>query len=188
MLQTLAYIAQIAGGVGLLVAAGTYLIHRSQLHFNIIMSCNQRFQEILVDLEEQDDLKVAQAKKRYIDLCNEQLFYFSNGYLPREVMEEWLESMIDYLPLFDAETGIVHPAHRGRVNSELLRDYPKIRSVFVVDPSDELSTEDQRLAFVRRIGKQIRPEPVLLVFWRDVRDQVPYSNRRQRVEAFQARN
>lgn len=177
MLQTLAYIAQIAGGLGLVVAAGSYLIHRNQLSFNTITSCTKRFQEILVDLEEQDNLKVGQAKRRYVDLCNEQLFYFKNGYLPREVMEERLESMIDYLPLFDAISGHVRPDHIGIVEPELLQGYPTIRETFVVDRSDDLSSLDGRLAFGRRIGRKLKPEPLLRVVWRNVRDQVPRPNR-----------
>ncbi len=42
VLETLAYVAQIAGGIGILVAA-TLLVHRSQLNFDVIMNCNQRF-------------------------------------------------------------------------------------------------------------------------------------------------
>jgi hypothetical protein len=182
MLQTLGHVARIAGGLGLFVAAGTYLIHRNQFNFNMIVSCNQRFQEVLVDLEEEDKRKKHQAKKRYVDLCNEQLFYFRSGYLPREVIEEWLESMIDYLPLFDDATGEVHPDHLGIVESELLKDYPTIRRVFAVDASYDLTSRDQRMAFVQQVGQRVKPEPILLVLWRDILDRVSDANRGKRVE------
>ncbi len=174
MLQALAHIAQIAGGVALFIAAGTYLIHRKQLNFNLIMNCNQRFQDIMVDLEnanpkEEDKPKVLRAKKRYVDLCNEQVFYFRNGYLPREVMEEWLESMVDYLPLFDV-SGKARTDCPGFVEPDLLEDYPTIREVFVVDGVDAPTSPDHRKALARRIGKSVRPEPVPLVLWRDLVD------------------
>ena len=37
----------------------------------------------------------------YIDLVNEELFYFQNGFLPRVVAEEWLDGMIDMIPIYD---------------------------------------------------------------------------------------
>ncbi|HZB10109.1 MAG TPA: hypothetical protein VE525_13465 [Rubrobacter sp.] len=133
-------------------------------------------------MEEEDKRKKHQAKKRYVDLCNEQLFYFRSGYLPREVIEEWLESMIDYLPLFDDATGEVHPDHLGIVESELLKDYPTIRRVFAVDASYDLTSRDQRMAFVQQVGQRVKPEPILLVLWRDILDRVSDANRGKRVE------
>jgi hypothetical protein len=170
LLQTLAHISQIAGGLVFLVAAGTYLIHRNQLNFNMIMNCNQRFQEIMVDLEGEDEPKARRAKKRYVDLCNEQIFYFGNGYLPREVIEEWLESMIDYLPLFDEVTGEVLLGRSGVVEPKLLEDYPTIKRVFTVNGSHDLTSRDQRMVLVRQIGKRVKPEPIPHVIWRDIVD------------------
>jgi hypothetical protein len=176
----LAYISQIAGGLGILVAAAAYVVHRRQLNFNMVMECNQRFQEILVDLEAEDGAPRNQAKKRYVDLCNEQLFYFSKGYLPREVIEEWLDGMIDYLPLFDSATGEVRPDHPGIVELNLLEGYPRIRTIFTVDASYGLASRDQRMALVRRIGNTVRPEPIRLVLWRDLIDHFSRPDRSNR--------
>jgi len=182
MFQTLAHIAQIAGGLALIVAAGTYFIQRNQLSFAVIANCNQRFQDLLVDLH--DDGGAGQhAKRRYVDLCNEQLFYFHNGHLPREVFEEWLESMVDYLPLFDNVTGKVHPDHLGVIDPELLEGYPTIKRVFVIDGPYDLTLRDQRLNFVHRIARKIRPEPILHVIWRDIRDRLSELNLGRRMGA-----
>ena len=41
---------------------------------------------------------------QYLDLVNEELFYIEKGYLPKEVAEEWIDGMIDYLPfLYNSE-------------------------------------------------------------------------------------
>ena len=181
MLQILTYIAQIAGGLIILVAAAAYLVHRRQLNFNMIMNCNQRFQEIFVDLED-DNPQGQHAKRRYVDLCNEQLFYFKNGYLPREVFEEWLESMIDYLPLFDSVTGRMRPDYPGVVDPGLLEGYPTIKRIFVLDGPYDLTLRDQRIAFVRRLGKKVKPEPILLVIWRDILDHFSDPNRGKRAD------
>jgi hypothetical protein len=169
MLQTLAYLAQIGGGLGIIVAAGSYLIHRNQLSFAVVANCNERFQDLLIDLEGEDTRKREPAKRRYVDLCNEQLFYFSRGHLPREVFEEWLESMVDYLPLFDEVTGEVHPDCRGVIDPELLEGYPTLKGVFVVEGPHDLAPRDRRLALVRRISRKVRSEPIPHVVWRDIR-------------------
>jgi hypothetical protein len=170
MLQILAYVAQIAGGIGLLVAAATFLVHRNQLNFDVIMNCNQRFQEIVADLEAGGGQQEKQAKKRYVDLCNEQLFYFSNGYLPREVIEEWLDGMIYYLPLFDDVTGEVRSEHPGIVEPDLLEGYSRLLEGFAVDGSHCPTSREERMALARRIGKKVKPESILIVFWRDILD------------------
>jgi len=127
----------------------------------------------MVDLEnvnprQEDKPKVEWAKKRYVDLCNEQVFYFRSGYLPREVMEEWLESMVDYLPLFDDVTGETRTDCPGYVEPELLKGYPALRTFFVVGASTAPTSPGDRQALIRWIGKTIRPEPIRLVLWRDL--------------------
>ncbi len=177
MLQILAYVAQIAGGVGILAAAATFLVHRNQLNFDVIMKCNQRFQEIVVDLKAGDGPQEKRARERYVDLCNEELFYFANGYLPREVIEEWLGGMLDYLPLFDDVTGrVVHSERPPIVEPGLLKDYPRIKEAFTVEGPDIPQSPHQRKALTQRIGKKVRQEPVLLVLWRDIRDQLSNPN------------
>ena len=172
MLETLASVAQIVGGIGILVAAATFLVHRSQLNFDVITNCTQRFQEIVVDLKAGHGPRERRARERYVDLCNEQLFYFANGYLPREVIEEWLDGMIYYLPLFDDKTQQICPEHHGIVEPDLLDGYPRIKEAFTVEGADVPHSPDQRKTLARRIGKKLRPEPVFLVVWRDIRSYV----------------
>lgn len=143
MLENLAYIPQILGGAGIFVAAITLLVHRNQLNFEVIASCTERFQRIMADLESEDHATEERAKRRYVDLCNEELFYFRSGYLPSDVMEEWLDGMIDYLPLFDDVTGEVRPDHPGIVEPDLLEGYPRIKGVFAVDGSYDLTSRDR---------------------------------------------
>ena len=57
-------------------------------------------------LKSQDKNERQEAIKQYIDLCNEELFYFKHGYLPEEIVNEWLDGMIYYLPHFDGEKNV----------------------------------------------------------------------------------
>jgi hypothetical protein len=166
MLQTLAYISQIAAGIGILVAVFTFLVHRNQLNFDVIMNCNERFQAILLDLETGNSARDELAKRRYVDLCNEQLFYFSNGYLPSEVIEEWLDGMIDYLPQLD-ENGHVRPEHPGIVEARFLEGYPRIKEAFTMDRLYDMNSRDQRESWAWQVRKRVRPDPIVLVLVRD---------------------
>ncbi len=104
VLESLAYVAQIVGVVVLLYVAYSYLLQRKQLNFDVMTSCTARFQDILPLLRSEVQEERDKGEEQYVDLCNEQLFYFANGYLPPEVIEEWLDGMVLYLPHYDGET------------------------------------------------------------------------------------
>jgi hypothetical protein len=91
-------------GVGSLASAAySYHLSKKQFNFAVIINCTERFQKILPLLESEDQAELEKAIGLYIDLCNEQLFYFENKYLPKEIIEEWTDGMLDYLPYFDVE-------------------------------------------------------------------------------------
>ena len=82
VLESLAYVAQIVAAGVLVYAASAYLLQRQQLNFDVITNCTTRFQEMLPGLYSDNATVREKAKSQYVDLCNEELFYFINGYLP----------------------------------------------------------------------------------------------------------
>src|SRR5215204_2619338 len=86
VLESLAYIAQIIAVGVLIYAVYSYLLQRQQLNFDVITNCTSRFQAILPDLYSDNDKRRRMAQDKYVDLCNEELFYFLNGYLPADVV------------------------------------------------------------------------------------------------------
>ncbi len=106
VLESAAYAAQIVGVIVLLYAAYSYLLQRQQLNFDVMTSCTARFQNILPLLHFEVREERDKGEERYVDLCNEQLFYFANDYLPPEVIEEWPDGMVLYLPHHDGEKWI----------------------------------------------------------------------------------
>lgn len=159
MLETLAYLSQILGGVGIFLAAVTLLVHQRQLNFEVIASCTERFQKIMVDMDSKDEVARGRAERGYVDLCNEQIFYFQNGYLPGEVMEEWLDGMVYRLPLWKApEAEEVHPEHAGQMGKGLFEEYSRIREAFAVDEPCDLESPGERRALVRRLRRRVEPK------------------------------
>jgi hypothetical protein len=114
-------------GVGSLAfTAYSYHLSKKQFNFAVIINCTERFQKILPLLESEDQAELEKAIGLYIDLCNEQLFYFENKYLPKEIIEEWTDGMLDYLPYFD-ENG-------NNINKNLLSEKIETHKSFDKNP------------------------------------------------------
>jgi hypothetical protein len=100
------------------------------------------------------------AKKRYVDLCNEQLFYLWAKCLPDEVADEWLDGMIAFLPLLNGETGEAHPESRTKlIEPKMLWSYPRNQSAFTVDEPDDLDLKSERIALIQQIKKNVGNKP-----------------------------
>lgn len=164
-LNVISQVLQVVGALAIVAAAYTYVVHRKQLNFSVMVECTRKFQDAADGMGSSDAQTKAKAQKRYVDLCNEQLFYFQARYLPDAVVDEWLDGMIDYLPQVKARgeanaAPLVHPEpFRGKhaVDSRLLAGYPRIREAFLVDGEEpyDLDDPEARQAYVGRIKRQI---------------------------------
>ncbi len=134
----------LAGSGALVYAASTYRLNKNQFSFAVMTSCIDRFQKVMAQLKSTDEDLRSEALQRYVDLCNEELFYFKNNYLPEEVVNEWIEGMIFYLPHFDESGNNLNhdPIADEIVEKDLLKDYPRIRKALSVREPYPLNTED----------------------------------------------
>ncbi|MBP6576507.1 MAG: hypothetical protein KA232_04740 [Chryseobacterium sp.] len=79
-----------------------YFFSRKQIHFSTIEKCINDYRQLYHKYEDKYDNP--KFLGQYLDLVNEELFYIEKGYLPKEVAEEWIDGMIDYLPfLYNSE-------------------------------------------------------------------------------------
>ncbi len=157
VLESAAYAAQIVGVIVLLYAAYSYLLQRQQLNFDVMTSCTARFQNILPLLHFEVREERDKGEERYVDLCNEQLFYFANDYLPPEVIEEWPDGMVLYLPHHDGEKWISgHGA--GAVGKEKLKTYSRVQEAFRVDKSYDTRDDGEREKLVCKVYENIRDQ------------------------------
>ena len=90
-LEVLSFIATIIGGIAILFAVRDYSISRKQLHLSVLQSCVTRFRDHFMDLGPASEINHV---RDYLDLVNEELFYFEHQYLPLAVAHEWLDGMI----------------------------------------------------------------------------------------------
>lgn len=152
--ETLAYLAQIIAVGVLIYAASSYLLQRQQLNFDVITNCTERFQNILPALRFEEDSQREEAQKRYVDLCNEQVFYFANGYLPPDVIAEWLDGMVLYLPHRNGEEWC--SAEQHSVRPELLRDYSRLQGILQVGRRYDTNCKEQREELVGEIHANVK--------------------------------
>ena len=124
----------LVGAFSLIYAAHSYKTSQKQLNFAVIVSCTERFQKTMPQLKSKYTVERERAIKAYVDLCNEELFYFRHNYLPKEIIEEWLDGMIYYLPHFKNGINVNNSEHcLKEIDSKMLEEYPQIKEAFEID-------------------------------------------------------
>lgn len=110
------------------------LINQKQLHIATISSCVAGYR-LLGGLKKTTNDNVVLGK--YIDLTNEELFYFQHDYLPLEVSKEWIDGMIDFMPITNAESEIINKEYCLKYfvdyRDEMFKSYPRIKHAFELE-------------------------------------------------------
>ena len=154
--EFLGIIVGLAGVVALFYGAYSYQTSKKQLNFAVIVSCTERFQKITPKLNSIDEKERQEAIKQYLDLCNEELFYFRHGYLPEEIIDEWLDGMIYYLPHFDGENNLNKNEECLLEIIEMLNEYPRVKESFKVSSEFDLSKRAERKELVKIVKTNLR--------------------------------
>jgi hypothetical protein len=151
-------LASLAGALSLAYVAYTYHLNKKQLNFSVITSCTERFQRIMGQLKAANEAERKFTVKQYIDLCNEELFYFKHKYLPDEIIDEWIDGMIYYLPHYMGEKNVNESSDylKEIIEFNLLEDYPKIKKAFKVDRPYNLSEEEDRKDLVNSVKRKLK--------------------------------
>ena len=126
--------------ISLLFAVIQIRINRKQLNLSVIEKCNHDFRNIQ---ELEIGTKSKSVLSSYIDLVSEELFYMQRGYLPKDISKEWLDGIIDYMPILNKETQeILNPNNSFKIlntNTSFLNSYPRIRHTFSVSKDYDFS-------------------------------------------------
>lgn len=87
------------------------------------------------------------VRRRYLDLCNDEMFYFQHRYLPDEVAREWIDGMFSILPLLRPQ-GEVVDGHQDRSHwLELLAEFPRLVHALTLEtPAAPKSPQSQSVA------------------------------------------
>jgi hypothetical protein len=151
-------VALVAGSLSLIVASVAYVLSRKSLQFTVMIACIERFQELLPNL----DIDTADQRDvlRYLDLCNEELFYFKRKYLRKDVALEWIEGMVRFLPLLNEATKLPWPSQTYLSGSkELIYRFPRVEFVFSTPAEPDVATDEARRRYVERIFDRAQRYP-----------------------------
>jgi hypothetical protein len=96
-LEIISQLATIAGVLGLLGAFLSWRQSRDTFHQAVIVSCTTRFQKLSPKLQANE--LSAKTVTQYLELCNEELFYFEKKYLLQAIIDEWVEGMVGLIGL-----------------------------------------------------------------------------------------
>lgn len=93
--------AYIISSISFIAIWVTYSQSKKQIHFATIEKCIDDYRELYHKYP--DKYENPKFLDEYLDLVNEELFYMEKDYLPKEVAEEWIDGMIDYLPFITSD-------------------------------------------------------------------------------------
>ncbi|MFC4635792.1 hypothetical protein ACFO3O_17915 [Dokdonia ponticola] len=126
LIELIALIVTSLSLIGLWIS---YAFSKKQMHFSTMDKCTKSYKDFLtLNSEIEDEIAL-----EYIELVNEEFFYFENNYLPIEVMIEWIDGMIGFLPFYNKNGEFVKSRVLGYLKVEenannLLYNYPRVRN------------------------------------------------------------
>lgn len=175
-LEIVSYLVTSVSLIGLWYA---YIFSKKQIHFTAMDKCIKEFRQISTPTFLGSDNRAEQ----YIELINEEFFYFEYDYLPMQVSVEWVDGMIDYLPFYCKNNGFIKSTRFVKLSDEqstsaILYDYPRVRKALTIKKDIDfdkiymdVSTEEFRL-----VRKKERDKLIYLIianlkisYWRKLR-------------------
>lgn len=153
-------IANVATALGIIGFAFFYFTHQQnqrQFMFTVMLSCIERFQRLFPIIR--DDSEDLERVKKYIDLTNEEFFYFQRKYVPREVMIEWMDSIIEMVPIYsdgsdqpiNVDSRLIRLVHENR----LLDGYPRLKNAFSLKKMDHSRKSNVIKAICANLGIKV---------------------------------
>lgn len=140
------FVANVATALGILGFAFVYFTHQQsqrQFMFTVMLSCIERFQRLFPIIR--NDSEDLDRLRKYIDLTNEEFFYFQRNYVPREVVVEWLDSIVEMLPIY--QHGEEFPVNMGSPLVRLIHEhkvlsgYPRLMVAFTIQKEVDFNSK-----------------------------------------------
>jgi hypothetical protein len=182
LLEMVADVVTIIGIISFLFAYWSWKHDRNTFHHSVITSCTSRFQELIDSLSD-PQIPIGKARQ-YLELCNEEVFYFENSYLPQPVIIEWLDGMLSIIPFRrpSADFNTSQSSDKACPNTpdpdisapffqraelwSLIEKYPRLNFIFTIQPRDE-----QRIQAACSAGDQPAiKRAMLLALLRNIRN------------------
>jgi len=133
LLEDFANIATIAGGLAIAVGVISYKLNKKQFNFSVLVRCITHFSENFASIS---NTTADKDLKAYVDFVNEELFYFEKNYIPKDVALEWIDGMIDYMPIYSqGKKKVLNPEQSIKKIDDLkiLQSFQRVKKAFTVN-------------------------------------------------------
>ena len=133
LFELLSNAVTIIGVILLIIGVYTYNLTKKQLNFAVLNRCIEAFQTKFYSIDENSDLDLL---RKYVDFVNEEMFYFEQNYIPKDVALEWIDGMIDYMPICDIKKQLKNtqiPIAAKIHGAELLNSFQRVKKAFIVE-------------------------------------------------------
>ena len=137
----------------------THMESQKQFKFNVMLNCIERFQDLL-PLEDKNGYDSTRLRK-YIDLTSEELFYFQQAYIPKNVIIEWLDSIVQNFPIYLSGNeilvnyeGLAKEIH----DMDILKRFPRLLRAFTMNmklADVDLSSLQGKTKLISEVGQNI---------------------------------
>ena len=131
--SALYYSFEVVKLIGIIFAFRAFIINKKTLYLSTINNCVNQFRQI-PSIRKADSN--TEDLNKYIDLVNMELFYFQYHYLPKEICDEWLDGIINVMPICDRRGKVLNSRYVNQAlvtnRIALLADFPRVRKVFTV--------------------------------------------------------
>jgi hypothetical protein len=106
-------------------------LSKKQLNFSVLVRCITIFNDKFINIQKEKDLNTI---KSYIDFVNEELFYFESKYIPKKVALEWIDGMIEIIPIYDTDNSIINTSNCNIIIHEknILYSFQRIKNAFKI--------------------------------------------------------
>ncbi len=152
-----ANIATVTGIIVIIVGLFSYIIEKKNLNFTAVQHCIKVYKENYQNIGVNDIDKI----KQYTSFINEELFYFEKKYLPYSIADEWLDGLIDFVPVFNSSgtfvnemkalPNVVHEVMDGKMPSRIRRIFT-IRGDYNVQLIYSRNHNDSKAKTIARKG------------------------------------
>lgn len=136
--ELISYAVTTLGAIALIYGIFSYNLNKKQLNFAVLDRCIGDFQEKYSSISQTTKLE---ELRKYVDFVNEELFYFEQNYIPKAVAYEWIDGIIDILPIYDGDSPqkVLNPekAIKKIIENNLLHGYQRVRNAFTIKRKED---------------------------------------------------
>lgn len=182
-IEVLTQLATIVAALFGIVAFRAYTTSVKQFSFGVMKHCIDSYVGMLDKIKPEMD---GAAVSNYLELVNQELFYFQQNYLPLEVTIEWLDGIISIVPIFDSKLQVINSLNSIQLlqayDNDYMRNFSRVKRCFqlsdVKDFSKAFSTAESPydpnvrkeliiavLSKLRKLSRKERKEIKAFPFW-----------------------